>query len=1062
MSKLITNFGDSNTTGNTTLQQNLAVQGAFSTFSGNILAGSVSSTFGNSTNKFNTVFATTANIPSVNVTGIFGTTGFIGINTTGGGAILNVAGNVWASNALSAPSIFATVSMNALTANTANIFGPLGVVGISTSPVGAGANLQVGGNVWSSNALSAPLVLATVSMNVTGTTNTSAIFGTSGSVGIGTNAGTTGGATLNVAGNAFISNALVAPNVFALTSMNTPTTNTLSFYGPSGFVGVGTSGSGSTLNVAGNVWVSNALSTPNIFATVSMNVTGVTNTASIFGTSGSVGIGTNAGTTGGATLNVAGNVWVSNALSAPTVFATVSMNVTGVTNTAAIFGTSGSVGIGLDAGTTGGATLNVAGNVYASNALSAPNVFALTSMNVAGVTNTAAIFGTSGSVGIGTNSGTTGGATLNVAGNVWVSNALVTRNIFATTANITTLNVSSLTGTSGTVGIGTVATGPDFYVAGNLYASNAVTAPNCIVTTMNISSILNTQSIFSSTGRIGINTSTPGANLHVHGNVYASNALTAPVVLATTSMNITTLNTTSIFGTSGSVGIGTTLPSAAIQVQGNMYATNAISTTNIIATTLNTTVINTASIFGTSGFVGVGAAPLGSTLDVTGNLYASNALTSPNIISGASNITILNTTSIYSTSASVGINTTATGATLMVGGNLYASNALTGPNLFATGTIYYGEDLVKRAPYLVANVANSTIIQSWISATCNAADQSASFWAMSGTPAFGNVASGPAGGGAYRGSVLLPDGRVLFVPYNASNVGFFNPSTGLFSTVVPRGAGIPVSGTSYQSGVLLRSGNVAFVPFSSGNVAIFNPLSYELSNAINKTTTLLGWNGCLDPLGNLVFTVGTGTGQNVLTCDTVLKTISNLSLGGTSQFSGTVPLPNGNLVFVYTSGILNYNPFTGTSALDSTHAGTSYRSSSATLAPNGNIVAFPDSFSTSANVIVTSTTPGTAKDTNIFSTAVGSLFAGAVLLPSGNILAVPYNSANIGMVDPVALTFSNSTPVGGSGLGLFSGGTLLPDGRVVLCPYNSLNVGVINTMVPVAPEFCLSPYFNKY
>jgi hypothetical protein len=143
MSKIITNFGDSNTTGNTILQQNLTVQGAFSTFSGNILAGSALSTLGNSTNKFISVFATTANIPSVNVTGIFGTTGFVGINTTGGGATLNVAGNVWVSNALSAPNVFATVSMNALTANTANIFGPLGVVGINTNPGGAGANLRL-------------------------------------------------------------------------------------------------------------------------------------------------------------------------------------------------------------------------------------------------------------------------------------------------------------------------------------------------------------------------------------------------------------------------------------------------------------------------------------------------------------------------------------------------------------------------------------------------------------------------------------------------------------------------------------------------------------------------------------------------------------------------------------------------------------------------------------------------------------------------------------------------------------------------------------------------------
>lgn len=894
MSKVITNFGDSTTTGNTTLQQNLTVQGAFSTFSGNILAGSASSTFGNSTNKFNSVFAATANIPSVNVTGIFGTTGFVGINT---------------------------------------------------NPASAGANLQVDGNVWASNALSAPLVVATISLNVVGTTNTSAIYGISGSVGIGA-IGT--GATLNVVGNAYVSNSLSAPSVFALTSMNTPTTNTLSFYGPSGFVGIGTSGAGSTLNVAGNVWASNALTSRNIFATVSMNV-------------------------------------VSGA----------------VLNTASIFGTSGSVGIG----------------------------------------------------GVGT------GATLNVTGNVWISNALATPNIFATTANITTLNVSSLSGTNGTVGIGTNATGPAFFVAGNLYASNAVTAPSCFVTTMNITSVLNTQSIFSSTGRIGIGTTTTGANLHVLGNLYASNALTAPVVRATISMNITTLNTTSIFGTSGQVGIGTTQPTATLQVQGNLYATNAISTTNILATTLNTTVINTASIFGPSGLVGVGGTPIGSTLDVIGNLYASNALTSPNIVSDTSNITILNTTSIYTKSSSIGINTTVAGATLQIGGNLYASNALTGPNLFATGTIYYGEDLVKRSPYLVPNVANSTIIQSWISATCNAADQVGSFWGMSGQPVYGNAASGPIGSSDYSGSVLLPDGRVLFVPSNASNVGMFNPSTGLFSTITI--SGLSTATGKFFGGVLLPNGNVVFVPRQSANIGMFNPVSYTYSNAVTiagPSGTLFA-GGALAPNGNVIF--APASSGNVGVYNPTLGTYSNVGPNGTvaTAFAGAVLLPTGNVVFVpasstnigmfntysmATSSYINIGPFTPTGF------------SGGVLAPNGNVVFIP---STGTSVGVYNPTLRTYSSIAIGNPTNG--FNGGCLSPTGNVVFAPYAAANIGLFDPIARTYSNVFQAA-SGTTKFSGATQLPDGRVVLCPFGSTNVGVINTMVPVAPEFCLAPYFNKY
>ena len=1051
MSKLVTNFGDSNTTGNTILQQNLTVQGAFSTFSGNILTGSSFSTLGNSTNKFNSVFATTANIPSVNVTGIFGTTGFVGINTTGGGATLNVAGNVWASNALSAPYVFATVSMNALTSNTANIFGPLGCVGINTNP-GSGANLQVGGNVWSSNALSAPVVLATVSMNVTGVTNTAAIYGTSGSVGIG---GVGAGAILNVFGNAFISNVLTSPNIFALTSMNTPTTNTLSFYGPSGFVGIGTSGSGSTLNIAGNVWISNALSTPNVFALTSMNVVGVTNTAAIFGTSGSVGIGLDAGTTGGATLNVAGNVWVSNAVSTPNIFATLA-NVTTL-NVSVLSGTSGTVGIGTNAT---GPAFYVAGNLYASNAITAPNAI-VTTMNISSILNTQSIYSSTGLLGINTSAP---GANLHVFGNLYASNALTAPVVLATTSmNTPTLNTTSIYGLASLVGINTTTPGANLHVLGNLYASNALTAPVVLATTSMNTPTLNTTSIYGLASLVGINTTTPGANLHVLGNLYASNALTAPVVLATTSMNITTLNTTSIFGTAGQVGIGTTLPSAALQVQGNMYATNSISTTNIFATTLNTTVINTASIFGPAGLVGIGGTPTGSTLDVAGNLYASNALTSPNIISGTSNITILNTTSIYSTSVSVGINTTATGAALMIGGNLYASNALSGSNISAQGTLYYGEDLVKRAPYLVANVSNSTTIQTWISATCNAVYQTASFWAASGAPVYGNVASGPVGSADYSGSVLLPDGRVLFVPSTASNVGFFNPMTGLFSTVAA--AGLTTATNKFAGGVLLPNGNVVFVPYQSANIGMFNPVSYTYSNiaTVAAASGTLFSGGVLGPNGNVIFAPVSSGNVGVFSPTTSVYTnVGPLGLVSTA-FSGAVLLPTGNVVFAPASssniGMYNVYSMSATTAYINIGPVTPTGFSGAVLAPNGNVVFVPSTGS-QVGLFNPSILSSSGYSTLQISTPSNG-FQGGVLSPTGNVIFAPYAGANVGLYDPTLRTYTNVYQ-SASGSTKFSGATQLPDGRVVLCPYGSTNVGIVNTLVPAGPEFCLAPYFNKY
>jgi len=47
-------------------------------------------------------------------------------------------------------------------------------------------------------------------------------------------------------------------------------------------------------------------------------------------------------------------------------------------------------------------------------------------------------------------------------------------------------------------------------------------------------------------------------------------------------------------------------------------------------------------------------------------------------------------------------------------------------------------------------------------------------------------------------------------------------------------------------------------------------------------------------------------------------------------------------------------------------------------------------------------------------------------LPTGNVVFVPAASANVGMLDPVSFSFSNSTSTGTGG---YSGGTLIPDGQ---------------------------------
>jgi hypothetical protein len=180
-----------------------------------------------------------------------------------------------------------------------------------------------------------------------------------------------------------------------------------------------------------------------------------------------------------------------------------------------------------------------------------------------------------------------------------------------------------------------------------------------------------------------------------------------------------------------------------------------------------------------------------------------------------------------------------------------------------------------------------------------------------------------------------------------------------------------------------------------------------------------------------------------------------------SQGSASTLTPTGNILQIYTSGIRYYDPYAGV-ATNRSIASEAYRASSLTLTVDGNVVSIPNNFNAGAgNIHVIKPPPGTTIRTPIFNTTVTGLFGGSILLPTGNIVCVPFNSSNVLMIDPIALTTSNAATVGGSGLGFYGGGTLLPDGRVVFAPYNSMNVGVLSTFTPAPAEFCLSPYFNK-
>jgi hypothetical protein len=429
-----------------------------------------------------------------------------------------------------------------------------------------------------------------------------------------------------------------------------------------------------------------------------------------------------------------------------------------------------------------------------------------------------------------------------------------------------------------------------------------------------------------------------------------------------------------------------------------------------------------------------------------------------------------NTLSVYNSYVGVSIGTTVPTANLHVIGNVYISNAVTTTNLFTSNayissTLYYNEDLTRRAPHLRPDTSNAGVITGWISAQSNIVDVQGSFWAPASRPIASNIAVGPPGSNAYVGSVAMSDGRTLFVPYGASTFGIFNSVTNQFSTVTPSGDTLtPTSGWGnglYFGGVQAPSGNIVCIPHLSANIGVYDPEGLRFSNNFRHNCPSGAFaGGVLD--GNSNVTMIPYNSLNVCAYNGSTATFANMvSISTTAPgLIGGVLLPTGNIMCIpfRNSNLIQYSPTALT--FSNTTIGSGFFGG--VLAPNGNIVCVPY---TAANVVVVnpSGNPPYAFSNIQVSRTGGGGFAGGVLLPNGSIALTPFTNSNVGLVDPSALTYSNIVPQGGAPqANAFVGASLTIDGRVVFCPSSATNVMVLNTTTPLpSQEYQLVPYINK-
>jgi hypothetical protein len=169
-----------------------------------------------------------------------------------------------------------------------------------------------------------------------------------------------------------------------------------------------------------------------------------------------------------------------------------------------------------------------------------------------------------------------------------------------------------------------------------------------------------------SASNVVVTPATGVTGINVTGNLYASNAITTTNVFATR-----------YYGDGGL--LSNISSSATTQLFANLVVSNSVTTTNVFTNNVTATGIQTIA-----GLAGL------TSLNVTGNVYASNAVTATthygNVV--ASNVVVTPATGV------TGINVT---------GNVYASNAITTTNVFATR--YYGDG------GLLSNISSSATTQ---------------------------------------------------------------------------------------------------------------------------------------------------------------------------------------------------------------------------------------------------------------------------------------------------------------------------------------------------------------
>jgi hypothetical protein len=146
---------------------------------------------------------------------------------------------------------------------------------------------------------------------------------------------------------------------------------------------------------------------------------------------------------------------------------------------------------------------------------------------------------------------------------------------------------------------------------------------------------------------------------------------------------------------------------------------------------------------------------------------------------------------------------------------------------------------------------------------------------------------------SYRSCVLLPNGNILRVPYNAPSASIYNPNLNS-SSFVP---GTYPGSSAYVTGVLTADGKVFCIPYSATKGRIFDPVnntSSILSPTFPGSSAYLG--GCLMPDGKVLMTPSNQTKPGIYDPATdTYTTSSTIWHSATFAYGGATMMRDGRI-----------------------------------------------------------------------------------------------------------------------------------------------------------------------